>query len=54
MAVHQASENPANQSAAVIDISGQWGYKNASHFARAFKAEYGIAPHELRVLARPN
>jgi len=34
--------------AAVIDISGQWGYKNASHFARAFKAEYGIAPQELR------
>jgi AraC-like DNA-binding protein len=34
--------------AAVIDISGKWGYKNASHFARAFKAEYGIAPQELR------
>jgi AraC family transcriptional activator of tynA and feaB len=40
--------------AAVIDISGQWGYKNASHFARAFKAEYGIAPHELRALATPS
>jgi AraC-like DNA-binding protein len=37
--------------AAVIDISGQWGYKNASHFARAFKAEYGIAPQDLRALA---
>jgi AraC family transcriptional regulator, positive regulator of tynA and feaB len=34
--------------AAVIDISGKWGYNYASHFARAFKAEYGIAPQELR------
>jgi AraC-like DNA-binding protein len=40
--------------AAVIDIAGQWGYKNASHFARAFKAEYGFPPHELRALATPS
>jgi AraC-like DNA-binding protein len=33
---------------AVIDISRSWGFKNASHFARAFKAEYEMAPHELR------
>jgi AraC-like DNA-binding protein len=36
------------QDRAVIDISRNWGFKNASHFARAFKAEYKIAPHELR------
>jgi AraC-like DNA-binding protein len=33
---------------AVIDISRRWGFKNASHFARAFKAEYGMAPKDLR------
>jgi len=32
----------------VIDISRRWGFKNASHFARVFKATYGIAPLELR------
>jgi AraC family transcriptional regulator, positive regulator of tynA and feaB len=34
--------------AAVIDVSRRWGFKNASHFARAFKAEYGMAPQDLR------
>jgi len=33
---------------AVIDVSRRWGFKNASHFARAFKAEYGMAPQDLR------
>jgi AraC-like DNA-binding protein len=35
----------------VIDISRRWGFKNASHFARVFKATYGIAPLELRTEA---
>jgi AraC-like DNA-binding protein len=32
----------------VIDVSRRWGFKNASHFARAFKAEYGMAPQDFR------
>jgi AraC-like DNA-binding protein len=32
----------------IIDISRRWGFKNASHFARVFKAAYGSAPQELR------
>jgi AraC-like DNA-binding protein len=35
----------------IIDISRRWGFKNASHFARVFKATYGMAPAELRAEA---
>ena len=33
---------------AVIEVSRRWGFKNSSHFARAFRAEYGMAPSDLR------
>lgn len=36
---------------AVIDVARQWGFKNASHFARVFKAEYGMAPQTFRGVA---
>jgi AraC-like DNA-binding protein len=32
----------------IIDIAQDWGFKNPSHFARTFKAEYGLAPQEFR------
>jgi AraC-like DNA-binding protein len=34
--------------AAVIDVARHWGFKNASHFARVFKDEYGVAPQTFR------
>ena len=34
--------------AAVIDVARHWGFKNASHFARVFRAEYGMAPQTFR------
>lgn len=32
----------------VIAVAHEVGYSNASHFARAFRAEHGINPHEIR------
>jgi AraC-like DNA-binding protein len=45
---HELTSQPHRK---VIDISRRWGFKNASHFARVFKATYGIAPLQLRTEA---
>jgi AraC-like DNA-binding protein len=32
----------------VSDIAARWGFSDASHFARAFRAEYGCTPRDYR------
>ena len=32
----------------VLDIAGQFGYDNASKFARAFRDVIGVSPNEYR------
>lgn len=42
------AELTRSPSRTVIDVAHNWGFKNASHFARVFKSEYGVSPRELR------
>lgn len=37
-----------NSDRTVLDIAGEYGYDNASKFAKAFKDVMGILPHEYR------
>ncbi len=33
----------------IIQIAFHWGFNDASHFSRAFKAEFGLSPREFRI-----
>lgn len=41
--------NPAMKNRKIIDIAFSWGFQNATHFAKRFKAEFGMTPHDFRV-----
>jgi AraC-like DNA-binding protein len=40
--------DPCQHGRAVSAIGARWGFADATHFARAFKAEYGLTPSEYR------
>ena len=44
-----ADPNHAHESVAVIAL--RWGFRDQSHFSRAFSAEFGTAPREMRRMA---
>jgi len=43
--------NPAQRARSVSAIAFSWGFNDAAHFSRAFRARFGCAPRELRDLA---
>lgn len=40
---------PASRAKAVGAIGAQWGFLDAAHFSRIFKATYGVSPREYRL-----
>jgi AraC-like DNA-binding protein len=40
---------PASRAKAVSAIGAHWGFLDAAHFSRAFKAAYGVSPREYRL-----
>jgi len=40
--------SPAQAKRSVSDIAFSWGFNDAAHFSRAFRARFGCAPRELR------
>lgn len=40
--------NPKMAARTITDIAFSWGFQNATHFSRRFKAEYGLSPHDYR------
>jgi AraC-like DNA-binding protein len=46
--------NPQLAHRAVSEIAACWGFRSPAHFTRAFQARFGVAPAELRRLARPS
>ncbi|MFD9949603.1 helix-turn-helix domain-containing protein [Nonomuraea sp. NPDC059023] len=41
--------DPGSREVAVRAIGARWGFTDAAHFSRVFKAGYGLAPHEYRL-----
>jgi AraC-like DNA-binding protein len=48
---HDDLADPARRPATVGEIAYRWGFASQAHFARAFRARYGLAPVEHRRLA---
>ena len=42
---------PAQAKRTVSDIAFSWGFNDAAHFSRAFRARFGCTPRELRAMA---
>ncbi|MFF4600841.1 helix-turn-helix domain-containing protein [Amycolatopsis sp. NPDC001319] len=40
-------------SATVAAIAHRWGFSDAAHFSRSFKAAYGVSPREWRIASAP-
>lgn len=45
----EALEQPGLRHLSIEMIAGRWGFSNASHFSRAFRAMYGCSPRDWRV-----
>ncbi|GGH44773.1 helix-turn-helix domain-containing protein [Microbacterium album] len=45
--------DPAQATLSVSQIAQRWGFTDASHFSKVFKAEFGVAPRDYRALRLP-
>jgi AraC-like DNA-binding protein len=45
-------ENPEMNSFSATEIAFRWGFNDASHFGRCFKAQYGVTPSQYRKRAQ--
>lgn len=43
-----AISDPAQRHRAVSEIAFSWGFNDAAHFSRTFRARFGVSPSELR------
>jgi len=46
-----ALKSPAEADRSITDIALSWGFSNASHFSRVFKAGFGISPRDFKANA---
>jgi AraC-like DNA-binding protein len=44
--------DPAREHHSIADIAHSWGFKNLTHFSRAFRTKYGLSAREARRIAR--
>lgn len=44
----EALRDPGQSHRSVSEIAFSWGFSDASHFARSFKAAYGVSPRDYR------
>ncbi|HEU5111063.1 MAG TPA: helix-turn-helix domain-containing protein, partial [Micromonosporaceae bacterium] len=40
--------DPRRAAESIHHIAERWGFRDAAHFSRTFRAEYGISPHGVR------
>ncbi len=45
---HEALQSKAGRSCSITEIAFRWGFNDMSHFSRAFRKRYGLAPREFR------
>lgn len=48
MAIRDALVDPTQASRSTAAIAGRWGFTDPSHFARTFRARFGVTPGALR------
>jgi len=51
-ACRRAFDDPAAAARPISDIAFAWGFNELSHFSRAFKARFGVAPRDFRARTR--
>lgn len=44
-----ALTDPAQASLSILEIAQRWGFTDASHFSKVFRAAYGVTPRDLRM-----
>jgi AraC-like DNA-binding protein len=44
--------DPAHRHTPVVSIAERWGFRNAAHFSRSFRAAYGLPPVEYRAISQ--
>lgn len=44
--------DPAREHHSIAEIAQSWGFKNPTHFSRAFRTRYGLSAREARRIAR--
>ena len=44
--------DPALRHRTIGDLAFSWGFVDASHFSRAFKARFGVGPTDYRLKRR--
>lgn len=49
-ACREAFADPQLQQRSILQIAGDWGFDDASHFSRLYKARFGLTPREARRL----
>ena len=40
--------DPVHSNNSIAQIAGRWGFADAAHFSRVFRAEFGVPPSEVR------
>ena len=49
--IRRALVDPALTRRPVSSLAAQWGFAEASHFSKLFRAEFGMSPREFREAA---
>jgi AraC-like DNA-binding protein len=49
--VHRALMDPGLAHRSIAGLAAQWGFTEASHFSKLFRAEFGVSPREFREAA---
>ncbi|WP_280470224.1 helix-turn-helix domain-containing protein, partial [Nocardia brasiliensis] len=44
--------DPLRRDRSIAAIAARWGFPDAAHFSRTFRAAYGLSPHEYRCAQR--
>ncbi|MEV0623655.1 helix-turn-helix domain-containing protein [Nonomuraea sp. NPDC050404] len=50
---HEELTGPRARATTIADVAHRWGFSSQAHFARLFRAKFGLTPSEARVQRKP-